>query len=213
MMRRAVAGVMSGVGIVAIAALTSENACLGPLPEPLACPREAVFPYCKPGGDLFPPPPDAGPSPCLLPSSECLGKQRAQCECTAAQRCDNAGPSCTPPPDCPESVRKAASGPKCLAVTSPEIRGTPSCVCGCASCAAVCDGMGPVLSANQVLVFHLSAPHAPSSLRAMVRARGTGFLSLFVQLEDGTSTALGEFDSRGETFTELFAIPTGADSV
>jgi hypothetical protein len=90
-------------------------------------------------------------------------------------------------------VRGAAAGAACLESTpSPDLSDLP-CACGCLECATACDGEGLVVAQGETvaLVLHGGLP-ASGSLGAMVRARGSGTLSVTLMplQADGTQPAL-----------------------
>jgi hypothetical protein len=73
------------------------------------------------------------------------------------------------------------------------------------SCAVACDGDGPVLGPDQVLLFALPNDPAPSgTLGAMVRMRGAGRVIVAAgPSPDGPKPALGEARGSVTEFTEV----------
>ncbi|MBX3233301.1 MAG: hypothetical protein KIT84_33435 [Labilithrix sp.] len=163
-------------------------ACLGSLPEPLVCPAEARFasvtacplqpapsatsspPLPSPEGGALP-----SPSQCSL-AIPCLQTQGRTCACTEAEECAGAS-QCTPPPECPPSVLERVRGATCYEVTTSLPIGPLTCACGCGSCAAACDGYGPVIGARATLSVALPALPGTGRLGFMIRARGTSTLT------------------------------------
>lgn len=184
--------------LLAVVSVVASVACLKTLAEPTSCPGPPVFEHCPnaanatttDAGDGGPPPP--GPmmgQRCDLMRDTCLqttrmpsGATSYDCSCRSDLECTRQSGTCYPTPDCPATVRSAHGQTHCLEVSADFVIATGSttaCACGCASCAATCDGRGPVLAANQTLRFTLPSTVPQGRLGVMVRARGaTNALSL-----------------------------------
>jgi len=169
-------------------------ACLDDLPPPKACPPPAVHEAgdCTP---IF----NATEPNCLSDHANtaeresCLAGPRSSCAC-GADECPATGSTCYPDGDCPPEVIDAA-GPEARCVRfAPEdfgfgiVTDAGQCMCGCARCASVCDGQGPIIGVLADAMPLYAAPamnlggHLPDrgSLGIYVRARGVTNLSLGV---------------------------------
>ena len=184
------------LSVFAVASFVSSVACLKTLPEPTSCPGPAVFEHCPNAAGGTPDagtsggpgrPPMMGPV-CDLVQDTCLRNTRKpgtdpyDCSCRSDLECTRQSGTCYPTPDCPASVRASSGQAQCLEVSADFVIATgaaSACACGCASCAATCDGKGPVLAANQTLRFTLPSTVPQGRLGVMLRTRGaTNALSL-----------------------------------
>lgn len=199
------------IAATSLAAIGIVTACLGTLPEAATCPPDPAYPVC-PLHVIAPPGVDSGPAPPVLPTPPmecplaamtCLQEQRRSCACTSDTECTKTASTCTPAPDCPTSVRSAIRGATCIDVKA--LAG-PVCICGCASCAATCDGKGPILGPGETMRFDLPASiGASGKLGVMVRARGGGRVSVAARsLTSPTPIALGEAPADSD-FTDNLA--------
>ncbi|MBS2015589.1 MAG: hypothetical protein JST00_22065 [Deltaproteobacteria bacterium] len=160
---------------------------------------------------------------CSVTSDTCLRAQREGCGCTAAAECVRATSTCFPPPDCPESVRASVSSPQCLeadvtfssvTVANPR-RGEPisgACACGCASCAATCDGKGPVLGGGEAMRIGVEALPNTGRIGFMARVRGVGIVT--ATLRGTTGQPLGPpfvITGPGSSFADL--LPRGSSGL
>jgi hypothetical protein len=126
------------------------------------------------------------------------------CTCRAELECTRTSSSCFPPPDCPTSITNVESGAKCIAVTPGTTSST--CLCGCASCAAICDGQGPIIGSDQSMHFDFPA-NAPVGTRVgiMVRLRGTGAVDVLAIPKEGPSVPVGNNITAPSDFSEILA--------
>ncbi|MEZ4295225.1 MAG: hypothetical protein R3B70_09640 [Polyangiaceae bacterium] len=164
--------------------------CMADLPEALVCPPEAVYP----GDNCVPALEDVQPGCFDLSQMACLTGPRTSCTCIADE-CPAPEEPCFPEGDCPLEVTEAAGGDAtCVHLAPKDIGGgLPSeflCLCGCAGCASVCDGRGPVLGAyndGQVglagIAFDVGS-YMPSSgrLGVYMRERGLSASLLIVMI-------------------------------
>ncbi len=213
MLARAVSGFVSKMLVAgAIGVVIAGTACLGSLPGAVPCPPAPVYRACalplapplpnKPTADdaSFPVGPPGPPVPgppvgaCDLDRLPCVQEQGRTCTCSDAVACKRSDTTCSPAPDCPRSIRDVESRAICVE-TSASFGGLggPQCACGCASCAAYCDGQGPILGPKQTIRFDLPG-NLPSSgrLGVMVRMRGSGRVVLTVRGFDTPGEPLGE---------------------
>lgn len=178
-----------------LASVIASVACLKTLAEPTSCPGPAVFEHCPNAANATTtdasvsdsgmpmPMPMMGGQRCELMRDTCLqntrkpsGADSYDCSCRSDLECTRQSGTCYPTPDCPASVKSAFGQTQCLETSADFLIATGSssaCACGCASCAATCDGKGPVLAANQTLRFTLPSTVPQGRLGVMVRARGT----------------------------------------
>jgi hypothetical protein len=138
---------------------------------------------------------------CSLDGIPCLRDQGRACICTPAAECARTTASCSPPPECPASITNAAgASARCLeapASFAPET--PPGCTCGCASCAAICDGQGPVVGPGQIVRYQLPNDlPASGALGLMARLRGGGQAVFLVDLGGGAATPLGSVPADSE---------------
>lgn len=223
-----------------IVSIVLSVACLKTLQEPTSCPGPAVFEHCPnaanasdasvtvidagDGGDAAPMPMPM-PMPgqrCDLMRDSCLqttrmpsGATTYDCSCRSDLECTRQSGTCYPTPDCPASVKSAHGQTQCLDVSADFVIATgnaTACACGCASCAATCDGKGPVLAAGQTLRFTLPSTVPQGRLGVMVRARGaTNALALNYRGTGGMGPPIPivSFPIASADFTEsVFLAPT-----
>lgn len=187
---RALAALISGSCLLALECA----ACLDDLPPPTACPPPAVH--------------EAGDCTSIFAVKEpncisdhgnavqreaCLAGPRASCAC-GADECPAASSACYPDGDCPLEVIEAA-GPEARCIRfAPEdfgfgvVSDATQCMCGCARCASVCDGQGPIVGVLADENPTYAAPamnlgrHLPDKGRVgiYVRARGVSNLPIGV---------------------------------
>jgi hypothetical protein len=120
--------------------------CLDDLPAPAECPgaaqREAG--NCSPAIEKLA---EATPR-CLQPDETLCLAGTTECSCLSGA-CPVTEEACFPPPDCPAAVRERHPDAACIRLEPSHIglglSSEAQCLCGCAGCAAVCDGRGPVL--------------------------------------------------------------------
>jgi hypothetical protein len=125
---------------------------------------------------------------------------RACCGCNA-NACPTSAAACYPDGDCPRAVNDQTHLPTTCRRLVPEA--FQGCVCGCAACLSVCDGVGPVIAmhvpdspsaAAAALAVQLPQPIASSGrLGVYVRLRGEGGLVL-----DVGGGAFGQLFSRAD---------------
>lgn len=191
---RALAALTVGAALIAL----ESAACLDDLPSPSVCPTPSVHEAgdCTPIFNLTEP-------NCIsdlanaVDRVECLAGPRASCAC-GADECPATGSACYPEGDCPPEVIEAA-GPDARCIRfAPEDFGfgivpdATQCMCGCARCASVCDGQGPVIGvlADQNPTYAAPAMnlgrHLPDEgrLGLYVRARGVSNLPIGVYSGD-----------------------------
>jgi len=82
---------------------------------------------------------------------ECITGPRTKCSCVSDE-CPAPEPECWPGRDCPALVfEKGGPEARCYHLDPGDIGASfdeqQQCLCGCAGCAAVCDGKGPALGA------------------------------------------------------------------
>lgn len=171
--------------LLSVAAAVSAPACLDDLPPARVCPPPPVHE----AGDLTPvfqvtAMDCMNDHPETIPLEAILAGPRESCAC-AESECPTAGADCYPDGDCPpEVIAAAGEGARCIRL-APEDFGfgnseASQCMCGCARCASVCDGQGPVIGALSSASSMYAQPaislagHVPSSgkIGVYVRARG-----------------------------------------
>jgi len=208
-----------------LAVVAAPLACLRTLPEPTSCGGGAIYGYCDPEPSPSPPPtqtagPNVPPLPgasCAMLSNACVTSQRGVCRCGSTSECPRTSDSCNPPPDCPAAVREASPGARCLeARTSLGATNQPSptpCVCGCASCALVCDGKGPIVGGGETLHVDLDGVPSSGQLGLLVRARGVGRFTVAIGIGGGAIIPVianladpknSGFDGPGKVFGDVF---------
>jgi hypothetical protein len=132
--------------LLAIGSATAPASCIEDLPAATHCPPEPkrhatscadALTFAKPG--------------CLTDDPTqvaCLTGPRDTCRCTSSD-CPVRNTACYPDGDCPATVTERAASAVCKRLAPEDIGlDQPSetmCLCGCAGCAAVCDGVGPVM--------------------------------------------------------------------
>lgn len=185
------AAVLAAVGGVSVVA------CLDDLPEPKVCPPAPV----NEAGDYTPlfsvtTPGCLSDRPDGLALQSVLAGPRESCAC-ADDECPSSASACYPEGDCPPEVI-AAAGPdaKCIRL-DPEDFGfgqsdASQCICGCARCASVCDGRGPVVGMLATDMTPLTtwpsvslARHLPSRGKIGVYVRARGISNTVVALFSG----------------------------
>jgi hypothetical protein len=209
--------VLSGrrtIAAVSSAAIVAATACLDPLPDGTRCTGMAE-PFCEAGMAATPPPPGPPGTPplpsCELTANECLAA-RGGCECTRSRECERSAATCFPPPDCPPSIRAAAPNARCSDVRATTLPpGPDACVCGCASCAATCDGKGPMFQGAQTLLVDLDDLPNAGTLGLMMRVRGNGAINAIASLANGADLGmLGILDTTGTEVVEAVSMTVGA---
>lgn len=196
-------------GVLALApALFLAPSCLDDLPEPATCPPPSRievgdcvqtlsafdFDTCFVDGLCCL---DAAASSCLL------GDRPEGCACAAGE-CPTSSDACYPDGDCPLAVTDAVGDAVCVRMPDGSIQGgavlsEAQCLCGCSSCASVCDGKGvamgayvPTFTAPDGTLVYQPIPvvldltnELPASGRLgfYVRTRGIG--ELLVQVSGG----------------------------
>jgi len=125
----------------------------------------------------------------------CLTGPRADCRCLGTD-CPVPAGSCYPDGDCPAAVAKRDADAICTRLAPEDIGlDQPSasmCLCRCAGCAAVCDGIGPVmgfLSGSDVvpfpMVFDIGAKMPDrGSLGIYLRVRGLANVGVAIATGD-----------------------------
>lgn len=108
----------------------------------------------------------------------CLRRNRGDCACKSDFECTRSASTCYPAPDCPSAVRSAAADTECLTVSATFVTTPETCTCGCASCAATCDGKGPVLGPDQTIRVELPSEVPLGKIGTFVRARGRASLTV-----------------------------------
>ncbi|MEJ7732254.1 MAG: hypothetical protein WKG00_23990 [Polyangiaceae bacterium] len=121
--------------------------CLDDLPPPAQCPGEAH----SEAGNCSPAISKATietKGRCLEPDETLCLAGTEECACLSGT-CPVPEDACFPPPDCPAAVRERHPEAQCIRLAPSEIglglSNETQCMCGCAGCAAVCDGRGPVI--------------------------------------------------------------------
>ncbi|MEQ9320883.1 MAG: hypothetical protein RIF41_17105 [Polyangiaceae bacterium] len=141
-MRRSIESI--AVGLVATASLVA--ACLPELPEPLSCPPPAVNEAtdCLEGLSM-----PQGQNLCYVePNVACLrgGQPAETCACLSGE-CPIPDDTCYPDDECPDDVLVADDRATCLRLTGDDVGlglADLQCLCGCPSCATICDGYGTI---------------------------------------------------------------------
>lgn len=128
----------------------------------------------------------------------CLAGPRPSCAC-ADDECPTSASDCYPEGDCPREVIEAAGADAHCIRVAPEEFGlgqsdAQQCMCGCARCASVCDGQGPVIG-----VLSDSAPmYAYPAIDLSRRLPGAGKVGLYVRARGvsnvGLVLATGDYD-------------------
>ncbi len=174
--------------------------CLEDLPEPLTCPPKEVVPT----GDCL----DAlrTHTPGCMPAEDlvCLTGERSSCDCGAGE-CPAVENVCYPEGDCPPLVTATQAGATCAPIPASDfydgLSPTPRCLCGCAACASVCDGKGPVVGVFQDPSLEIfAAPVADVS----ASAPDQGAIGLYVRWR-GVPNAWVVVASAGDKQNELVA--------
>jgi hypothetical protein len=171
-------------------------ACLEELPAATDCPAAAQVK----GGDCTPVLSNP-PLGCFGPAEvACLAGNITTCNCQS-DACPTPDDACYPDGDCPELVKDEASKTAdCRRLDKARfgLQSVPNqavCLCGCAGCASVCDGVGPVMGINAVVPLNTGpiglvvdvADKMPDSgtLGAYLRLRGTA--AVVVAVATGSS--------------------------
>jgi hypothetical protein len=195
-------GAMASVGAV--------TACLSSLPDATLCPAAAAHSACPrlgapggPGSGMMMPPAPSGSAggTCTATTDSCILQQFGG-DCACRDECTRTSASCFPPPDCPASVKNAEAQASCLAVTASAP--TSTCLCGCPSCASICDGQGPVAASGQALRFDFPSALTGGRVGVMVRLRGSGHLGVLGVPQHGTPFPIGDIAAPSE-FSEILA--------
>jgi hypothetical protein len=173
--------------------------CIDDLDPPKACPPGEQHP----AGDCLGPLMNAKPG-CLgtLEAKEvaCLAGKRSTCDCLPDE-CPAAPDACYPPGDCPPDVVEAV-GPQaqCIRLNASDFgNGVPQlfqCVCGCAGCAAVCDGKGPVVG-----VLDDGSEHGYPIINIKKYMKKEGRLGLYVRARGLSNVAIGVATGDPKDFT------------
>jgi hypothetical protein len=136
---------------------------------------------------------------CLLTNPDPMASppSNGMCDCpgrncgSGVDTCKPSKSNCYPPPDCPPTVRQAASEAQCLEATPLDVSDLNTCSCGYLGCAIACDGEGIVWGQSQTLVLALPASLPDSgSLGLMLRARGSGTLAATLNVSNGSQSML-----------------------
>jgi hypothetical protein len=172
------------------AAATMSSACLEDLPPATECPPGATHAAGDCTSVFMNPQPNCITSrPDAVDVFSCFTGARDSCEC-GADECSSNADACYPSGDCPpEVVAAAGKNVKCIRLDPEDFDlagDIPQCICGCASCASVCDGHGPVIGVVDVGQADYTYPaidlrkHMPSSgkIGFYVRARGVANVSV-----------------------------------
>lgn len=177
--------------------------CLDDLPQPSQCPADAQHEVgdCSPAIVKVT---EEGIARCLQPDeTACLAGTEA-CSCLSGS-CPVTEDACFPPPDCPPAVRERYPDAECIRLEPLEIGlGTPSevqCMCGCAGCAAVCDGRGPVFG---VLDTGGDLAFLPPTFEVRRHLPDQGTFGIYLRVRGLASMGLalfsGQIDLSGEVF-------------
>lgn len=178
----------------------SPVACFEELPPPIQCPPAAQ----RASGDCS----DVLNEPVAGCFSHegvaCLTGKRASCACVADE-CPAPAVACYPDGDCPAAVDVAVPGATCTVLDVQNIGAGIAeefmCMCGCAGCAAVCDGRGPVVglfspdgSSAPGLVIDLgNEVPDQGKLGLYLRVRGAAFVSAVLGIGDVADLSDAEF--------------------
>ena len=173
------------------------DACISDLPAPITCPpkeQRAATDCSAIGVASFVGCPDQPPF--AQPYAQCLTGPRQSCACTGNE-CPADRSACYPASDCPAAVVAiAGKEARCIRLAPEDLAlGGPNCVCGCASCASVCDGVGPVIVARVpqnageqavgVLLVQTLSHYLPDQGRLGVYIRARGITSQAVEVGGG----------------------------
>lgn len=202
--------------LVGAGALSVVPACLDDLPEAKVCPPKVV----NEAGDYAPifqvtAPGCLNDRPEALSLESILAGPRESCAC-AEDECPSNASACYPEGDCPpEVIAAAGERAKCIRLDPEDFGiGQPDasqCVCGCARCASVCDGQGPVVGMIATDTTPLTqwpaislARHLPPSGKIGVYVRARGISNTVVGLFSGEYT-------QGLVQRSLFVMTTPLD--
>ena len=129
-----------------LGAVVGQAACLPELPEPLTCPPPAQNEAADCLEGLTMP---QGQNLCYAePDVACLrgGQPAATCACLSGE-CPIPDDTCYPGEECPEDVLVADERASCVRLTGDDVGvglADLQCLCGCPSCATICDGYGTI---------------------------------------------------------------------
>jgi hypothetical protein len=219
----------TGAWLGGLALVGAAAACLDPLEAALDCPAGAQHAYCEPldagtataDDAALPPPPAVSNGPevpsvvCPLDLA-CLQTSGRSCTCDARSECSSAAPVCYPAGDCPPTLGQQSPAATCLPLTEQSFffattSGT-GCTCGCSTCAAAADGVGPILGTAVLEVDLGGGLPSAGSVSFYVRWRGSGRITASFLDVQGNVLATGaeDVDTAG-VFTEQ-VFPTDAAS-
>ncbi len=201
-LRHILAGSLLATSALLLAA-ASLWSCLEDLPEPtppintatLLCPPEAQREAgsCMSAGLI-----DAG----CLPASdlECLTGPRSTLECQGTSECPVPAEACYVGNQCPKAVTAAyGDSARCFHLPTNNFGGGEKssymCLAGCAGCAAVCDGTGPVLGGS-FLETDAGGNFTLFGIEFNSRLPDTGKVGVYLRLRG--EAALGVFFFHGE---------------
>jgi hypothetical protein len=155
----------------------SAASCLEDLDEPLECPAGPARQGAALGCVAQLAEGSYNESGCIVDANGlgCYRDPAATCACGPSE-CDDDEPTCQPPPDCPAEVLAAYPGAQCERF-APEDVGlladeADQCLCGCESCARVCDGKGPIWSQIDLVEAHYGAGPMTFDLQGHLASSG-----------------------------------------
>ncbi|MBI4701864.1 MAG: hypothetical protein HY744_12050 [Deltaproteobacteria bacterium] len=160
--------------------------CFEDLPAPTECPPPARHVAQDCTAALEDPP--AG---CLSQERmSCLAGSRSTCTCVVGE-CPQPEAACYPDGDCPARVvQGVGAAARCRRLRPDQFGAGYSseqlCLCGCAGCAAVCDGTGPVMG------VHATQSHPAPALLVDLSGRmpDSGRLGIYLRLRGLASFVL-----------------------
>lgn len=194
------------LGVASIVGVLAAAACLEDLPAATECPPDAQ----RGVGDCIATFEEVTAAGCLGPvQASCLLGETSSCAC-GADSCPEVEGACWPEGDCPPDVtRVAGDDARCVLLAGSDIgQGFPldQCLCGCPSCATVCDGKGIVLGqyapTEEELGFPLTIKlptglPAKGRLGVQVRARGYAYAVVAVLgAVEGTPISIWPLDEQ-----------------
>ena len=200
------------LGLAALSAIAlTAVACIDDLAAPTACPAEPKH-AGKSCADAITDPPlgcmsyDFAAKVETPERVECLTGPRATCRCTSKDCPPKAG-ACNPDGDCPKAVRDEAPEASCKRLL-PEAVGADlptdsMCMCMCAGCAAVCDGVGPVIGVST----EKDVQPAPVLFEFGDRMPASGRLGLYMRIRGLANTRVVLFKGPTAKLDELQVIP------